>query len=215
MQIAFPIYPGLAVLDSVGPYEVLEQVPGLDPVFVGAVRGPVRSNQGALGIIADATFDEVTTPAVVVVPGGTAGAVEAQFDGPLEEWLRSAHPGTRLTTSVCTGAIILAHTGLLTGLKATTHWMAMEWLAELGAVPTKRRVVEKLDQRIVTSAGVSSGIDMALRLVEILVDDVAAQAAQLLVEYDPQPPFHAGNPDNASKEVHARAQEYLSAPVPL
>lgn len=214
MQIAFPIYPGLAVLDSVGPYEVLEQVPGLDPVFVGAVRGPVRSNQGALGIVADATFDEVTAPAVVVVPGGTAGAVEAQFDGPLEEWLRSVHPGTRLTTSVCTGAIILAHTGLLTGLEATTHWMAMEWLEDLGAVPTKRRVVEKLDQRIVTAAGVSSGIDMALRLVEILEDDVAAQAAQLLVEYDPQPPFNAGNPDNASREVHLRAEEYLNASVP-
>lgn len=215
MQIAFPVYRGLAVLDSVGPYEVLEQVPGLDPVFVGAVRGPVRSNQGALGIIADATFDEVTAPEVVVVPGGTAGAVEAQFDGPLEEWLRSVHPGTRLTTSVCTGAIILAHTGLLTGLKATTHWLAMEWLGELGALPTRSRVVEQLDQRIVTAAGVSSGMDMALRLLAILVDDVAAQAAQLLVEYDPQPPFHAGNPDDASDAVHARAQEYLRAPVPL
>ena len=123
-------------------------------------------------------------------------------------WLRQAHATTRFTTSVCTGSLVLAAAGLLSGLTATTHWGAYDHLSQLGAVPTGQRVVEHLDQRIITAAGVSSGIDMALRLAELLVDDVAAKAMQLMIEYDPQPPFDAGSLAKAGDAVIARAAEY-------
>ena len=113
-------------------------------------------------------------------------------DDRLLDWLRAVHPTTRFTTSVCTGSLVLGAAGLLDGLTATTHWAAMDRLAAQGAIPTSQRVVEHLDERIITAAGVSSGIDMALRLSELLVDDIAAQAMQLMIEYDPQPPFDAG-----------------------
>ena len=108
------------------------------------------------------------------------------------DWVRTAHETTTFTTSVCTGSLVLGAAGLLDGLTATTHWSVLDRLAELGAVPTSERVVEHLDQRIITAAGVSAGIDMALRLVELLFDRTAAEASQLMIEYDPQPPFDAG-----------------------
>ncbi len=115
------------------------------------------------------------------------------------------------TTSVCTGSLVLAAAGLLDGLTATTHWGAMEYLGKLGAIPSDQRVVEHLDRRIITAAGVSSGIDMALRLVELLVDRTAAEAAQLMIEYDPQPPFDAGSVAKAGPDVMPRIAEYAAS----
>ncbi len=207
MQIAIPIYPRLTVLDAIGPYEVLQRVPGFDPVFVGAERGTVRSDTGALGLVVDAGYDEVPAPDVVVVPGGP-GCRDHLEGGPLVDWLRRVHPGTRFTTSVCTGSLVLAAAGLLDGLEATTHWGSLPVLERLGARPVTRRVVEQLDHRIITAAGVSSGIDMALRLLELLVDDVAARTAQLWIEYDPQPPFDSGHPARVADDVRARIAEY-------
>ena len=122
--------------------------------------------------------------------------------------MRSAHQSTIFTTSVCTGALVLAAAGLLDGLTATTHWGALDVLTAHGATPTATRVVEHLEERLVTAAGVSSGIDMALRLVEIMFDRVAAEAAQLMIEYDPEPPFDAGSVSKAGKDVVARVVEY-------
>jgi transcriptional regulator GlxA family with amidase domain len=124
------------------------------------------------------------------------------------EWVRHAHMTTRFTTSVCTGSLVLGAAGLLQGLTATTHWACYDELAAHGAVPTAQRVVEHLDRRLVTAAGVSSGIDMALRLVELLVDRTAAEAAQLMIEYDPQPPFDSGSRATSSPAVVARVAEY-------
>ena len=126
------------------------------------------------------------------------------------DWVRRAHETTTFTTSVCTGSLVLAAAGLLDGLTATTHWAAMDVLAKYGATPVGERVVEHLDRRIITAAGVSSGIDMALRLVELLVDRTAAEAAQLMIEYDPQPPFDAGAVDKAGDDVMTRVIEYAS-----
>ena len=210
MQVAIPLFPRFTALDAVGPYEVLQRIPSFDVVFVGHRRGEVRTENGMLGVTCDATFDEVATPDVVVVPGGI-GTRERIHDDAIRAWLQSVHPNTKLTTSVCTGALLLAAAGLLDGLTATTHWRAADLLNELGARYVPTRVVEHLPQRIVTAAGVSSGIDMALRLVELLVDRQAAQAAQLLIEYDPQPPFDSGALAKADEATVARANEYLQA----
>jgi transcriptional regulator GlxA family with amidase domain len=210
MLVAIPLFPRFTALDAVGPYEVLQRIPSFDVVFVGHRRGEVRTENGMLGVTCDATFDEVGTPDVVVVPGGI-GTRERIHDDAIRAWLQSVHPNTRLTTSVCTGALLLAAAGLLDGLTATTHWRAADLLNELGARYVPTRVVEHLPQRIVTAAGVSSGIDMALRLLELLVDRQAAQAAQLLIEYDPQPPFDSGALAKADEATVARANEYLQA----
>jgi putative intracellular protease/amidase len=210
MLVAIPLFGRFTALDAVGPYEVLQRVPSIDVVFVGHRRGEVRTENGMLGLTCDATFDEVDAPDVVVFPGGI-GTRQLIHDDGIRAWLQAVHPNTTLTTSVCTGALLLAAAGLLDGLTATTHWSAAELLNELGASYVPERVVEHLPQRIITAAGVSSGIDMALRVVEILVDREAAQAAQLLIEYDPQPPFDSGSLAKADAATVARANEYRQA----
>ncbi|HXV92648.1 MAG TPA: DJ-1/PfpI family protein [Pseudonocardia sp.] len=209
MQVAIALFPRLTALDAIGPYEVLQRVPSIDVTFVAERRGEVRTENGFLGLTADATFDEVPEPDVVLVPGGV-GTRAALEPGPLMEWVRAAHSGTRFTTSVCSGSLVLAAAGLLDGLTATSHWSVAELLRTWGAEPVGERIVEHLDRRVITAAGVSAGIDMAIRLVALLVDDVAAQAAQLWIEYDPQPPFDAGHPGRVAPEVMARAQEYAT-----
>ncbi|WP_205875569.1 DJ-1/PfpI family protein [Mycobacterium camsae] len=208
MQVAIPVFSRFTALDAVGPYEVLQRIPSIEVVFVGHRRGEVRTENGMLGVTCDATFEEVAAPDVVVVPGGIGTRVLVD-DETIRGWLQSVHPGTRFTTSVCTGALLLAGAGLLDGLTATTHWRAAEELNRLGARYVPERVVEHLPQRIITAAGVSSGVDMALRLAELLVDRVAAQATQLLIEYDPQPPFDSGALAKADEATRARAQEFL------
>lgn len=208
LLVAIPLFPGFTALDGVGPYEVLQRVPTIDVVFVGSQRGEVRTDNGMLGISCDATFDEVPAPDVVVFPGGS-GTRQLIHNQAALAWLHSAHQQTKFTTSVCTGALLLAAAGLLRGLTATTHWRAAGLLNELGGRYVPDRVVEHLPERIITAAGVSSGIDMALRLVELLVDRSAAQACQLLIEYDPQPPCDSGAYTKADDATRARANEYL------
>ncbi len=209
MKIAIPLFDRLTALDGVGPYEVLQRLPGATVTFVAERTGEFRTENGFLGLTADATYDDFTDPDVVVVPGGVGTRPVSDEDGhPLVDWIKKVHPTTRFTTSVCTGSHVLAKAGLLEGKEATTHWSAFDTLTRFGAIPTGQRVVEHLDDRIITAAGVSSGIDMALRLSELLVDDTAAKAMQLMVEYDPQPPFDAGNVEAAGDEVMTRLIEY-------
>jgi transcriptional regulator GlxA family with amidase domain len=205
--IAIPVFDRFTALDGIGPYEVLQRIPGFDITFVGHRKEVVRSDNGFLGIQVDATYDEVPSPDIVVFPGGL-GTRPLVRDEEVLEWVRSAHRTSTFTTSVCTGSLVLAAAGLLDGLTATTHWSAMDHLGTLGATPTHERVVEHLPERSITAAGVSSGIDMALRLVELLVDRTAAEAAQLGIEYDPQPPFDAGSVAKAGDAVMARLAEY-------
>lgn len=206
MQVAIPLFPRFTALDAIGPYEVLQRIPGVEVIFVGHHRGEVRSDNGMLGVLCDARFDELTAPDVIVVPGGI-GTRALLDDAELLDWVRTAHTHTRFTASVCTGSLLLAAAGILDGLTATTHWGAVELLEHLGARYVEQRVVEHLPQRIVTSAGVSSGIDMALRLVELLVDTETACAVQLLIEYDPQPPFDCGSLAKAGEGVRRRAAQ--------
>jgi putative intracellular protease/amidase len=209
MEIAIPLFENVTALDAIGPYEILQRLPGAEVVFVGVEKGEIRADSGSLGLTVDATFNDVPAPEVVVVPGGpgtrtfTTGEPSA-----LLEWISKVHMTTRYTTSVCTGSLLLAAAGLLQDMTATTHWGAYESLRKLGAEPTAERVVEHLDERIITAAGVSSGIDMALRLSELLFDADAAKAMQLLTEYDPQPPFDAGSVAKAGDAVMERLIEY-------
>jgi putative intracellular protease/amidase len=205
--VAIPLFERFTALDAVGPYEVLQRVPSIDVVFVGHQRGELRSDNGMLGMTVDKAFAELTQPDVVVFPGGIGTRVLIN-DAEVLDWVREAHEHSRFTTSVCTGGLVLAAAGLLTGLPATTHWRAQELFNSLGAQYVPQRVVEHLPQRIITAAGVSSGIDMALRLLELLVSREAAEASQLMIEYDPEPPFDSGDLGKASDEVRALALEY-------
>ena len=209
MQVAIPLFPRFTALDGIGPYEVLQRIPELDVTFVGHHRGEVRSDNGFLGISVDATFDELPRPDVIVFPGGI-GTRDLMDDHAVLDWLRTAHETTAFTTSVCTGSLVFAAAGLLDGLTATTHWSARDVLEKHGATPVPDRVVEHLDRRIITAAGVSSGIDMALRLVELLFDRTAAEACQLMIEYDPQPPFDAGALEKVGEATITRVIEYAA-----
>jgi transcriptional regulator GlxA family with amidase domain len=198
MQIAILIFDGLTALDAIGPYEVLRSVPDWEVRFVGPAKGIVRTDSGALGLSADFGLEEVTAPDVVLVPGGK-GNRPLMSDEAVLAWLRAVDQGTKWTTSVCTGSLVLGAAGLLEGRRVTSHWLYLDELGELGADPVGGRFVE--DGKIVTAAGVSAGIDMALHLVGREAGPEVAQAIQLGIEYDPQPPFDAGSPEKAPAPI--------------
>lgn len=208
MQIVFPLYTGFTALDAVGPYEVLLRLPGAEVIFAAERPGDVLTDRGALALRADRAFDALPSPDIVVVPGGPM-AVDPELHGPLIAWLKAVHPTTTWTCSVCTGSLMLAAAGILDGVEATTHWAATGALAKLGATPVKRRVVMAPERRVVTAAGVSSGIDMALELSARIAGPMVAQALQLGLEYDPAPPFDAGHPDKAAPEVVSLVRSLL------
>jgi transcriptional regulator GlxA family with amidase domain len=198
MQIAILIFEKLTALDAIGPYEVLRSVPGWEVKFVGPEKGPLRTDSGALGISADYSLEEVDGADVVLVPGGE-GNRPLLSDERVLAWLRQVDAASKWTTSVCTGSLVLAAAGLLEGKRATSHWLFLEQLRELGADAVGGRFVE--DGKTITAAGVSAGIDMALHLVGREAGPEVAQAVQLGIEYDPQPPFDAGSPDKAPAPV--------------
>ena len=210
MQIAFVLYERFTALDIVGPFQTLVDVPGVEACFVAERIGPVRDHTGRLSLVATKSFEEVTAPDVVVVPGGFADAT-ATADHPVVRWLRRVHPTTTWTTSVCTGSIFLGLAGIVDGLEATCHWGAMDRLGALGARPTGRRVVRQ--GKVITAAGVSSGIDMGLFLVGELFGEQMARAIQLAIEYDPQPPFDAGSPEKAGPELVAMVAGLFAPPT--
>ncbi|MGW2417221.1 DJ-1/PfpI family protein [Streptomyces tubercidicus] len=204
MQLAILLYDRFTALDAIGPYDTLSRVPGTETVFVAERTGPHRNDLGSLGLVAEATLDEVTAPDILVVPGGP-GQLAHMTDGPLQEWIRAVDAHTTWTTSVCTGSLILAAAGLLKGRRATSHWLALDQLPGFGAEPTGERVV--FDGKYVTAAGVSSGIDMGLTLAARIAGDTVAQTIQLGIEYDPQPPYDAGSPEKAPAEVTAKLRQ--------
>jgi putative intracellular protease/amidase len=199
MDIAIPLFDRFTALDAIGPYEVLSRIPGATVHFL-AVKdtGPQTTETGMLTVNADRPLSDLPHPDVVVVPGGY-GTRDLLGHEPMLDWLRAAHETSRYTTSVCTGALLLGAAGILEGLEATTYWTERETLRQFGATPTAQRVVEQ--GKVITAAGVSSGIDMALTLTARLTSDEVAQAIQLGIEYDPQPPFDSGSPEKAAPEL--------------
>ena len=198
MHIVIPLFERFTALDAIGPYDVLSRLPGAKVTFAAAQAGPVRADTGMLAITADAALADVPAPDILLVPGGF-GTRPLLADEAFLDWVRTAHETTTWTTSVCTGSLVLGAAGLLDGLEATTHWAARDELERFGARYVERRVVEH--GKIVMGAGVSAGIDMALTLAARIAGDDVAQAIQLYIEYDPQPPFDSGAPSKASASV--------------
>jgi putative intracellular protease/amidase len=198
MDVAIPIYDRFTALDAVGPYEVLSRLPDSRVTFLAKETGPYKTDNGMLSIVAEARLDDLPHPEVIMVPGGT-GTRPLMDDEATLDWIRTAHETSMYTTSVCTGSLLLGAAGVLGGLEATTHWLELETLDKLGARSTSKRVVEQ--GKVITAAGVSSGIDMALLLASRIAGDEFAQGIQLLIEYDPQPPFDSGSKDKAPPEI--------------
>jgi putative intracellular protease/amidase len=198
MRIAIPLYDRFTALDAVGPYEVLQRLPGAEIAWLAHEPGPVGTDTGQLRLVADAAFEDLPDPEILVVPGGT-GTDDFLDDERLVGWIRRAHETSEWTTSVCTGSLLLGAAGVLDGLEATCHWLDIAGLERYGARPTSRRVVEQ--GKVITAAGVSSGIDMGLTLAARIAGPEVAQAIQLGIEYDPQPPFDSGSTDKASPQT--------------
>lgn len=201
MHIAILLYDGFTALDAIGPYEVLHLAPETEVVFVAREPGRVGTDAKTLSVNADYSLKDLTAPDIVLVPG-TPNPQPVMGDKEVLDWLRAVHADTKWTTSVCTGAMVLGAAGLLEGIRATTHWLALDRLTTFGARPVRERVVR--DGKIVTAAGVSAGIDMALTMVSLEYGEEIAQEIQLILEYDPQPPFAAGSPDKAPKAIVER-----------
>ena len=199
MKIAILIYEGFTALDVIGPYEVLSCLPDAQVHFVSTERGPKRAHTNFLSIVADYTLNEIQDPDIIVVSGGTSGTMAVAEDQRVLTWLRRGHETSTWTTSVCTGSLILGAAGILKGLKATTHWYAKDFLSKFGAEYVSERVVRQ--GKIITAAGVSSGIDMALHLAKEIGGTELAQTIQLIIEYDPKPPFDSGSVAKASPAV--------------
>jgi putative intracellular protease/amidase len=204
VDVAIPIFDRITALDAIGPYEVLSRLPRTRVHFVAAEPGDKRTENGMLALRADATLSALAHPDVIVFPGGY-GTRALMTDETMLEWVRGAHETSQWTTSVCTGALVLGAAGILDGLEATTHWMLLDKLAELGAKPVSRRVVEQ--GKVITAAGVSSGIDMALTLAARIAGEEEARAIQLGIEYDPEPPFDSGSTSKAAPEIVEMARK--------
>ena len=208
MKIAIVLYEGLTALDAVGPYEVLSRLPEAEFGFVAKSKGPLRTDTKALALVADYAFADFQEPEIFVVPGGTEGTMAAAQDEETLAWIRQAHATSTWTASVCTGALILGAAGILDGLEATTHWCFKDYLPKFGAVYKNERVVRR--GKVITSAGVSAGIDMALQLAGEVAGDGFAQMMQLVMEYDPQPPYDAGSPAKAPPEIVAAVEQEVA-----
>jgi len=198
MEIAIPLFDRFTALDAVGPYEVLSRIPGATVRFVASEPGPKRTDTRMLAIAADTSLAEAPEPEVLLVPGGP-GTRDLMADGPILEWIRHAHGRSQWTTSVCTGSLLLGAAGVLDGLEATSHWLELKTLSRFGARPVERRVVEQ--GKVITAAGVSAGIDMALTLAARIAGEQVAQAIQLGIEYAPEPPFDAGSTRSAPSQI--------------
>ncbi|MFC7303583.1 DJ-1/PfpI family protein [Streptomyces monticola] len=208
MQIAILLFDRFTALDAVGPYQTLNPLPDSETVFVAEQAGPVTDDSGSLTLTARKSLSEVDRPDIVVVPGGPDVPVGNEA---LLDWLRRVDATSTWTTSVCTGSLMLAAAGLLDGRPATTHWLYRDVLGGYGAKPTGRRVVS--DGKYVTAAGVSAGIDMGLALAGRIAGDEHAQCVQLMIEYDPEPPYDAGAPEKAPAALVEMMRGQFAAPA--
>ncbi len=209
MQVAIVLYPGFTSLDVMGPYEVLSRLPDTEVVFAAEEPGLVVNDRGSLSVEVRASLDDVPSPEIVLVGGGPGQAAQ-MADGPLHEWLRRADKSSTWTTSVCTGSLILAASGLIKGRRATSHWSALDQLPALGVTPSTERVV--IDGHYATAAGVSAGIDMALTLAGLIAGDDVAQSIQLIIEYAPEPPYSSGSLETAPPAILAYTKAKMSKP---
>lgn len=208
MKIAILIYNGMTFLDAIGPYEVLSQMPGADIKFVAKKRGEIKADTGFAFLKAKHNFNDVKEADILVVPGATVAFLQVMKDEKTLNWLRKIDKTTQFTTSVCSGSIILASAGLLNGLKATSHWKAISLLKDYQAIPLRERIVKQ--DKYITAAGVSAGIDMALFLCDELFGEDQTRAIQLMLEYDPKPIYNSGNFKTCESEIIELAEKKLT-----
>ncbi|MFZ2776741.1 MAG: DJ-1/PfpI family protein [Candidatus Rickettsiella isopodorum] len=197
MQIVFLFYDGMTALDVVGPHEILCRISGTSIKRVAKLAGNVKTDSGLI-LTAEYALSDVLNADILFIPGA-GNATTLQKYPEILDWVRLIHSQTTWTTSVCTGSLILGAAGILSGVNATTHWAAIDRLTKWGAEPTKKRIVES--GKIITAAGVSAGIDMALTLAAKISGEHVAKNLQLGIEYDPEPPFNSGSPEKADPEL--------------
>ena len=207
LEIAILLYEGMTALDAIGPYEVLSRLPNTTIKLVAKQPGLVVTDTRYLALNATDSFTDVPTPDVILLPGGSAGTMKITQDQAVLDWVRSAHATTQWTTAVCTGVFLLGASGLLTGVEATTHWASTGDLAKYNATYRPARFVQS--GKIITAAGVSAGIDMALYLASQLRGEQVAKAIQLAIEYDPDPPFKSGSLQKADQETVQQSRKLL------
>ena len=199
LQIGSLLFQGLDQIDLTGPFEVLSRIPNSTYRIYGKSTAPVRDLKG-LRLSPDATLAEAPQLDVLHVPGGP-GQEACMDDEEVLDWVRRQAAGAKIVFSVCTGALICGAAGLLKGRRATTYWAALHLLPYFGATPVDERVV--VDGNLVCAAGVTAGIDGALKVAALLRGDKAAETIQLYMQYAPEPPFNAGSPETAPADVTA------------
>jgi len=207
IKIGILIFNGLTALDAVGPYDILSKLPGAQISFVSSVAGPVVTT-GGLQLVADQAINNDSLYDVIIIPGGS-GIHDLMDNQEVLTWVKKQHAHSKYTVSVCTGALLLGQAGILKGIRATTHWMHLDALNRYDAIPVTERYIR--EGKIITSAGVSAGMDMSLKLAELLTNVQTAQAIQLAIEYDPDPPFQAGSPETAPEEIVEMLMDRLKA----
>jgi transcriptional regulator GlxA family with amidase domain len=211
MQIVILLYKGFTALDVVGAYEILCRLPQAKVKFAAKEKGVIESEYEAMKMVAGYRLDEIQKADILLIPGSTYAFMQVAKDKETLEHICRIDTTTKWTTSVCTGAVILAAAGLLKGKSATTHWAVMEKLPAFGALPVSERYVQ--DGKIITAAGVSAGIDMALFLTKMITDDEQSKMVQLVTEYYPEPPTGIAKLNLVSKEVKEKAGAFLRTEI--
>lgn len=206
MNIVFLFYHSMTALDAIGPHEVLCRLPNANIYRTAKHAGIVETESSHLKMIAEYSFNEVTSADILLIPGA-GNATSLKGDQETLAWIQDIHRTTTWTTSICTGSLILGAAGILSGLKATSHWAVIDRLSRWGATPTHQRIVE--DNKVITAAGVSAGIDMALALAEKICGRSVGETLQLGIEYDPEPPFNSGSPQKASPQIYESLKKRL------
>lgn len=201
----------MTMLDAIGPYEILRNLKDVNITFVAKRKGEIIADSQLVHLSAKHEISEVQRADILIIPGSTAGFIREMKDPQVLDWIKKINKTTSKTVTVCSGSIILGATGLLKGKKATSHWKLVEMLSKFGAIPTRERIVE--EDKFISSAGVSAGMDMALYLANLIRGEKAAKAAQLIIEYDPNPMFASGNFRTAEPDVIELAEKILAYDV--
>ncbi|MEM7330504.1 MAG: DJ-1/PfpI family protein [Chloroflexota bacterium] len=209
MKVVIVVYPGMTALDAIGPYEVFNSLREFEIQFAWKETGPIVTDSKALILHATHAFADIKACDIVLVPGSSTDTATMMMDEAVTDWLRVIDQTTQFTTSVCTGSLILGAAGLLNEKRATTHWAAMPALTAVGAMPEPNQRVVR-EGKLITAAGVSAGIDLALQLVADLLSEEKAKASQLMIEYDPQPPFDSGHISKVDDDLEATARSYFA-----
>lgn len=209
MRIIIYLYQGVTMLDAIGPYEVLRNLPDAEVTFVAERSGEIMADSGVVFVNVKQSIQEIKNADLLLIPGSTVGFLAEMKNKKVLEWIKEVDKQTKWTVSVCTGSLILASAGMLNRLKATSHWKSINLLQNYGAIPTRERIVE--EGKYITAAGVSAGIDMALFLSNKIAGEEMTKAIQLIVEYDPKPMFDAGNYSTANEETKKIAVKKMAA----